>query len=881
MKPTLREVSFVLAACVGSSWSALAQARTATRLGGAEPGTLERANRAPIVTTSLDKLDAVPWQTIVRFTITVTDPDGDPVDVRMIQRPGGLDFVPALGVSTPYTQEVTWNTGTLGPAPRPTGLGPRDLIFEVKDHFTRPATTRHEVNVSAEVESEARVQVGDVTGDGVDDVVASAQLADFAGAQDVGTVHVWAGGAPLSELPAIRLSVAGAAAGSRLGETLGLLDVNGDGELDIVASEPEATVGLTSRAGAINVWFGGTQLATSTDPDARLVVPSAGAGDEFPQLGWLFDDVSGDGQADLIVRNRRATVAGQQNAGAVYIWNGGSALAGTLAPDAQLQAPAPEPFGAFSWNGPWSEGVVVEDVNADGVLDLIVANPLEGSGAVFNTGKVWFFAGGASLTGQPAPTATLQLASPSSNDELGGDGDPYSIRTADVTGDGHTDIVVTSPNVRLGAQGFGAVHVWPGGPGFSGTRLPAVTLHAGESADEEAFGVTRLADLTGDGVLDIAVSASRATVGGVDDAGAIYVWEGGATLNGAPAPIATLHSTVPGVDGHFGSNDIVLADVSGDSILDIVTVAVGENEGEDEGDAIGAGAAYVFAGGASLTGTPAARARLTAADPWDDHALGYGDLLVSDVTGDGQLDVVTGAQSRVLNRGAIYVFGGGPAMTGEQQQLARLRYNDTTDFGFFFGRMFELVDLSGDGVDDIVAHRQFITGTSSQVDPVFVWQGGRNLSGDPVESIFSPSDSTGYRLNMPGWWFFRDVDADGITDVVSGSSFQEVDGQSAAGSVYVWTGRPVLTDLRPTRAYRRSSPEAGDQLSEAFGRGVVFGDFDADGLMDVLVGAAAATIAGVNDAGALFLWLGTAAGSIPPNVTLRTQSPAAGDGLGG
>ena len=49
-----------------------------------------------------------------------------------------------------------------------------------------------------------------------------------------------------------------------------------------------------------------------------------------------------------------------------------------------------------------------------------------------------------------------------------------------------------------------------------------------------------LADVTGDGVLDVVVAATFADVGGVVNAGAIYVWKGGATLTGTPAPFATL-----------------------------------------------------------------------------------------------------------------------------------------------------------------------------------------------------------------------------------------------------------------------------------------------------------------------------------------------------
>src|SRR5205814_1302737 len=71
----------------------------------------------------------------------------------------------------------------------------------------------------------------------------------------------------------------------------------------------------------------------------------------------------------------------------------------------------------------------------------------------------------------------------------------------------------------------------------------------------------------------VAASSQYADVGGAVDRGSVYVWEGGSPLAGAPAPHATL--TVRGAFasdelGSSGGQAVLLADVSGDGLLDVI-----------------------------------------------------------------------------------------------------------------------------------------------------------------------------------------------------------------------------------------------------------------------------------------------------------------------
>ena len=90
---------------------------------------------------------------------------------------------------------------------------------------------------------------------------------------------------------------------------------------------------------------------------------------------------------------------------------------------------------------------------------------------------------------------------------------------------------------------------WAGGAGLTGTVAPTATLvvAGAQMADSLGYGAgqsVRLADLTGDGVLDVIAVTSPANPGGVQDAGVLYAWSGGAAMTGSPALLVTF--AVPG-----------------------------------------------------------------------------------------------------------------------------------------------------------------------------------------------------------------------------------------------------------------------------------------------------------------------------------------------
>jgi cysteine-rich repeat protein len=187
-----------------------------------------------------------------------------------------------------------------------------------------------------------------------------------------------------------------------------------------------------------------------------------------------------------------------------------------------------------------------------------------------------------------------------------------------------------------------------------------------------------IGDVTNDGTPDVVVG-ENATVLGRNQAGAVYGFSGGGFLSGATTSASTGFAfRIYGANdldgfGTLSNGSIVIGDVTGDSLPDLIVGAPGaDGAGNLRSNA---GEVYVFSGAGGLTGTidlAAAPAQLTATliGPHVDDALRV--LAVGDLTGDGIGDLVLGASDDTngLGSGAIHVVVGGAGLTGTIDLLA-------------------------------------------------------------------------------------------------------------------------------------------------------------------------------------------------------------------
>lgn len=259
---------------------------------------------------------------------------------------------------------------------------------------------------------------GDFNGDGYPDFIIGAQQAG-----NEGKAFIYYGGPLLDGIPDVTLT----------GETTGQLtafgasvasagDVNGDGYDDVIVGAPWYPGG-NNEPGRVYVFFGGAA------PDAVPDRVFTGVG-FFDQLGTVVGsagDMNGDGYPDLFASAPNNDTA-MLNAGALYVWFGGPAFDTT--PDLTL-------YGS-SVNEHLNKAANAGDVNADGYSDLIAA----GRSQV----RVWF--------GGSPPDAVADLTLAVAFASVAGAGD--------VNSDGIDDFVVGSPNDD-GGGGSGRVSIYFGG----------------------------------------------------------------------------------------------------------------------------------------------------------------------------------------------------------------------------------------------------------------------------------------------------------------------------------------------------------------------------------------------------------------------------------
>ncbi|MGA9643097.1 MAG: FG-GAP-like repeat-containing protein [Terriglobales bacterium] len=332
--------------------------------------------------------------------------------------------------------------------------------------------------------------------------------------------------------------------------SVAVADVNGDGKPDLlVANSGSATVGVLLGNGD------GT-----FQPAVTYGTGGSGAG------GVAVADVNGDGKPDIVVTSGPSSVS-------VLLGNGD----GTF-----------EPAVAYNSGGNGAGALAVGDVNGDGKPDLVVANGSSYSvGVLLGNGDGTFQpASSYDVTGNPVSVAIADVNGDHKPDVVEADdyyqdlagvllgngdgtfqpvveylvGEWYenSIAVADLNGDGHPDLIVSAWGQSINNQ-TGQVVVLLGNG--DGTFQPAVAYNSGEHGGTSAA----VADVNGDGKPDLVTSNAGSGFGVV-----------GVLLGNGDGAFQAAEDYPSGGNGYPES--VVLADVNGDGLPDVVLVNYYDND---------------------------------------------------------------------------------------------------------------------------------------------------------------------------------------------------------------------------------------------------------------------------------------------------------------
>ena len=332
--------------------------------------------------------------------------------------------------------------------------------------------------------------VGDVNGDGYDDVIVGAPW--YSSRTGRAYVHVGSS-AGLSSTATTTLT--GGATSDIFGSSLsGAGDVIADGYDDVIVG----AVGYSSSTGRAYVFAGSSAGVSST---ATTTLTGGATSDCFGVSVSGAGDVNGDGYDDVVVG---APYSGS-GTGQAYVYAGSSTGVSSAASASWTGGTNSDYFG-------WSVSGA-GDVNGDGYDDVIVGAPYYTS----FTGRAYVYAGS---SGGSATIATTILTGGAADEGLG-----WSVSGAgDVNGDGYDDVIVGAP----GYSSFtGRAYVYAGSSG--GSASIATTVLTGEAAyDYFGRSVSGAGDVNGDGYNDVIVGG----YGYNSSTGRAYVYTGYADTDG-------------------------------------------------------------------------------------------------------------------------------------------------------------------------------------------------------------------------------------------------------------------------------------------------------------------------------------------------------------
>jgi hypothetical protein len=260
-----------------------------------------------------------------------------------------------------------------------------------------PCWTADGDQVKGEFGAGASGGVGDVNGDGYDDLLVAAPRYD-ANQTDAGRAYLYLGSRDgLSKAPA--WIVDGDEPGEQLGSAGGAAgDVDGDGYADIILAAPGFDGGGADIGRAL-VFLGSAQGPSQTPV---WVVEGDGSGDRFGSGAGSAGDMDGDGDAEVAV-GAYLYGNGQTDEGAMFLYRGSPAGL------SRIRALSAESDIAYTYLG--NAVGAAGDVNGDGAADVIVG-AVQYNGNRTNCGAAFAWYGEKltpEITQTPAPTETLTL----------------------------------------------------------------------------------------------------------------------------------------------------------------------------------------------------------------------------------------------------------------------------------------------------------------------------------------------------------------------------------------------------------------------------------------------------------------------------------------
>lgn len=492
-------------------------------------------------------------------------------------------------------------------------------------------------------------------------------------------------------------------------------------------------------------------------------------------------DINGDGLADPFLRAMGWNAG--DNTGRAYLFYGDRIASGSAAAaDAIITGEtAGDSMTALFTN----DFNMFLDLNDDGYADLFY-NSAQYPAGVLN-GRTYIRYGGAGETpvsgASGAASADLVMTGSVAADTF------LSPYVRDVNGDGYSDLLGSARGYDAST---GRIYAFYGPTFASGDADAADVTITGENAGDLFGSVVRFGDFNGDGVADFVVNAPFFN----GDTGRMYVFNGGSLASGSASDAGVV------ITGETAGDMLMvrtIGDLNGDGVLDILASTPAYHTSD--------GRVYVFYGGSIASGGAAGAAVILTGEVGS--AGGFGSALsASDINGDGVDDLIVSAPGYNSSSGALYGFlGGSLTSKGADEADFILSGENTSD-------LLELVsvgDVSGDGVDDIIAVASGYPAGAS-CGRVYAFFGASTMSdrGAGSADVILTGENDADRFNMVQ---IMDVNGDGVMDIMVGAPLYNAGGNT--GRSYLFYGGGGLASVDATSASVIIDGEnAGDYFSQ-------------------------------------------------------------------
>jgi len=572
-------------------------------------------------------------------------------------------------------------------------------------------------------------------------------------------------GIRVNDVAGQELKITGEMSGGYFGQFVTVADLNSDGRNDLVVSAHNFAAG----SGRVYIFYNDGSI--SNNAASADVIITGEASSRFG-ISTIAGDFNADGRTDLVVGGDYYIT----QTGRVYIfYNDGSYPASAADADAIITGRATtDRFGQILASG---------DLNSDGRDDLVVGAPLYGT----NAGRVYVFYNDSDYPAS-SESADKQISAEGNSDYFG-----IRVKFGDLNSDGKKDLVVGAYYYNTYT---GRTYIFYNDELIPTTAATADVIITGEGTYSN-FGTNIICgDINNDGRTDLIVGANQYNT----YTGRAYIFYNDGLPYPDSASAADVIITGEGTYNNFGAS-FVFDDLNSDGLPDL---AIGATRYETY-----TGRVYVFYNDGSI---PTSAADADVILTGESTNSGFGFINSGDLNSDGRPDLLVGASWYSAYKGRLYVYTFNDSQT-------------TGSSGERLGSALVSGDFNADGKTDLaVGARAYATNTGR----VYVFYSDNSI---PSASSSADATITGEAENNYFGRFLAagDFNADGKTDLAVGASWYAT-----------YTGRAYIFYNDGSYPILASSADAtitGEATNNYFGVSLAAGDFNADGKTDLVVGA--------------------------------------------